>query len=248
MEEKKISKFKENYNKIKKLYDNRRYRALVILGFYAIFFIIVIAMINMSKTEVINKDYEELTTLEKFGKINNYEYTYKIEQTIDGEIIHHNIDGKRNINKEIFTIENNMNTYYIDNNEIYVVRDNNKEKVDNPLNINIWAFQPNNISDFLKSSVLQSTTTDYQNNTIENTYALPLRYFVKFYFNYEMEDEERFVSIIVTEKNDNIIKIEMDFTNIDMSNDYNIFDYNKLEFNYKNIGNVEKIIDINTEQ
>ena len=74
MEEKKISKFKEIYNKIKKLYDNRRYRALVILGFYAIFFIIVIAMINMSKTEVINKDYEELTTLEKFGKINNYEY------------------------------------------------------------------------------------------------------------------------------------------------------------------------------
>lgn len=247
MEKKKVSKFKETYNKIKQLYDNRKYRALVILGFYVIFFLVIIVMINLSKTAVNNSNYEEFTTTEKFKIMNNYEYTYKIEKNLNEEIIYYNIVGKRNINKEIFTVENDINTYYIEDGKIYIFQNSNKEEIDNPLSINLLALRPNNLSDFLKNSTLKSTTNDYQNNTIKNTYLLPIKDFMKLYFNDETFDEENFISIITTEENNQIIKVEMDFTNINM-NEEHIIDVNKLEFNYQNIGSVDEIKDINIEQ
>lgn len=238
MKEKKISK---TYNKIKELYNNRKYRALIILGGYAIFFLVVIMMINLSKTEVSGTDFKELTTIEKFKEINNYEYTYKVEKTLNDEIVYCNIMGRRNINKEIFNIENDTNTYYIENGETYIVQDNNKEKMNDSICINLLVLQPSNISNFLQSSTLQTTTTNHQNNTILNTYSLPLKDFIKLYFYEEIDDEENFVSIITTEENNNIIKIEMDFTNIGIYEEYTI-DFDKLEFNYQNIGKVEEII------
>ena len=107
--------------------------------------------------------------------MNNYEYTYKIEQSINDEIIYYQGIGKHTLEEETFTIENDVNNYYMENNEFYIIKDDLKEKVDNPLPINLLNLKPNNITDFLLASTLQLMTTDYQSNIIINTYLLPIK-------------------------------------------------------------------------
>ncbi|NLL44446.1 MAG: hypothetical protein GX247_02105 [Mollicutes bacterium] len=240
MKEKKNGKIKKIYIRFKEIYKVPRYRALIILGLYFVFFIFVMAIINSAaKTNVIIDNNNELPiTFKKFKEMNNYEYTYKIEQSINDEIIYYQGIGKHTLEEETFTIENDVNNYYMENNEFYIIKDDLKEKVDNPLPINLLNLKPNNITDFLLASTLQLMTTDYQSNIIINTYLLPIKKFIKLYFNDEVNDEENFINIITTEKNNNIIKIEMDLTNINMNEEYSM-DINRLEFNYQNIGNVE---------
>ena len=248
MEEKKISKFKENFNKIKEIYANRRYRALITLGLYFLFFIFVYLIISSGKPISETDNHLPSDMIRDFGAITNYEYTYEIEQTIDNEFIYFNITGERDLNKEVFIVENDSNNYFIENDEIYIIKDNKKEIIlDNPIFTDLLKFRPNNIEKLISSSTLQATTTNHQQNTIIKTYSLTTKDFVKLHFNNEIDNEEDFISINVTEKDNNIIRIEIDFSNMKNNEEYKI-NFNKLEINYYNVGNVKEITNINSEQ
>lgn len=231
-----------NLKNLKELYGNRRYRALFTLGLYAIFFLIVLAIFVSGKSSYNENldDNKDLTTLDKFRAVNNYEYYYNVEKVVGTDTIYYNIEGKRYLNKEVFTIKNDINGYYIEDNILYVTRDNIKEKtLQRPLSVDFTKLKPFNIVDLIKLASLESTTSNYSDDTIKNSYLLPVKDFVRLYFNERVEDKDNsFVGINTYEKDGNITKIEMDLTNADKYENY-IIDFHKLELNYKNISFVK---------
>jgi hypothetical protein len=233
---------KEKIKKAKELYANRRYRALFILGLYAIFFMIVIAIFNTSSSAYVPIEEEKPkdVVLDKFGKLNNYEYSYKIERVIGSDVIYYNVDGKRYQNKEMFVINDDINDYYTENSTIYIIRDNLKEKVlEKPLTVDLLLLRPQNIVNLVLLSQLESKTDIYTDESVRKSYLLPVKDFIKLYFNEEVEENEKFISINTYEKDNEIIKVEIDLSSADQFDQY-IIDFHKLEFNYSNFDKVEE--------
>ena len=235
-------KIQVNFKKIKELYSNRRYRALMNLGLYAIFFIVVFAILmGGSATNNSLKDADkELTTLDRFKVANNYEYYYDIERTIDAGVIYYNVEGKRYLNKEVFNIKDDINGYYVEDDIVYVTRDSIKEKLlQGPLSVDLTKIKPLNIVNLIMQAQLESTTNNYKEGTVKNSYLLPVKDFIRLYFSEIIEDKDNlFISINTYEADGNIIKVEMDLTNADKYEEF-IIDFHKLELNYKSINHVE---------
>ena len=234
-------KIAENFKKFKELYANRRYRAMMILGLYVIFFLIVVAIITTGKTAIMdNDDNQDLTTIDKFKAMNNYEYSYNVEKSFGKDVIYFDIEGKRYFNKEEFNIKDDINGYYVEDNVVYLTRDNVKEKLlDGPLSIDLVKLRPFNLANLIQMAQLETSTNNYTDDTVEKNYLLPVKDFIKLYFNADVEDKDGdFVSIKTYEKDGNITKVEMDLTKADKYDDY-LIDCHKLEFNYSNINQVK---------
>lgn len=104
---------------LKELIYNKRYRSIIILVFYAIFFVALISFMNTNRSN----ELENVTThdvLKGFELIYNNNFAYKYTVELDNKVITY--DGKKNKLKEQFKVSDGSNEreYYIDNDQIYI--------------------------------------------------------------------------------------------------------------------------------
>lgn len=118
------------FNKIKEIWQNRRYRSIIIL-FFILYFSFVFSLINASKsTEV------KLTGLEAFKVKTNYSYTieylgnyYNLNNMPD-ELKKYNIENYNP--KNIYNLIKNAtleSTNYIENSNTYIISETSVNKI-----------------------------------------------------------------------------------------------------------------------
>lgn len=159
----------------KKLWGNKRYRSILILVLYFIFFgvIIGVAHSNYQDYELndVNDSNQEITVLEKMTEWNNYQdnYSYKIfsndleicQVLVEDGVVNFKVDDK---------------DYVIINNNIYLKKNEDLKKVNKISNINIdipvEKLNVEDIMNYVKSIEVDS----YTDNSIK--YQIPSSYFI----------------------------------------------------------------------
>lgn len=159
----------------KKLWGNKRYRSILILVLYFIFFgvIIGVAHSNYQDYELndVNDSNQEITVLEKMTEWNNYQdnYSYKIfsndleicQVLVEDGVVNLKVDDK---------------DYVIINNNIYLKKNEDLKKVNKISNINIdipvEKLNVEDIMNYVKSIEVDS----YTDNSIK--YQIPSSYFI----------------------------------------------------------------------
>jgi len=205
---------KEKINKIKELWKIPRYKALLKLVFFGIFFlfiylfILIVSLVN-GKTEIITK-----TTLENYNEMTSYEYTYNINYILNNETLQKKITGTKYNNENIFKILSNK--YYIENNFIYDY--NTKEVINNLNEYDLLNLETNKISELINSST-DKNVTKYNDGKIKTEY------------------KNENIILITYEENNYIYKIDLDLTTLLNDTNKKITYYN-IEINYDNINNI----------
>lgn len=238
---------KENEEKIpfREKMKDKKYSAKVQLIGYGVFIIIIIIYVNISSK---NYDYNyankvdgttsnitsgtiEQSILEKID--NNYDYKISVEIVNDkDETTNYTYQGSKY--KEITKILSEDTTYYLKNNEYYKETDGNYDLVsekDIYKELEIKYIELEEIKNYIKKSSLDHTT-NYSNGEIVSTYYLYLKDILPNYY------EEDYVGIDVIEK-DNILSIEIDYSNLMNYKDNTIKTY-KVKSEYSNINSVEE--------
>ena len=170
----------------KKLWANKRYRSLLILFLYFIFFGLIIGSVrsnykNMEDYPIEDKK-EEFSIVEKMTSWDNYnsDYQYKI-------IVNDKEEAICNIKDGIVNLTVNDKNYTIINNNIYLNKNDDLKKMnkidDLKISIPIIKLNIKNIMDYLKTLEIDS----YEENNIN--YYVPTSYFV--------DGEEESVSVEV---------------------------------------------------
>ena len=176
-----FKKTKEKINKneyvvlFKKVWANKRYRSLLILFLYFIFFGLILgsARSNYKNMDYVPKEEkkEEVTVVEKMSSWNNYDddYSYKIVVN-DKEV------ATCAINDGIVNLFVSDKNYTIINNNIYLNKNDDLKKInkidDLELSIPIAKLHVKNILDYLGSLEIDS----YKENSV--SYYVPISYFI----------------------------------------------------------------------
>lgn len=159
----------------KKLWANKRYRSLLILLLYFIFFGIIIGSVrsNYKNMDNIPEDdkKEEVTVVEKMSSWNNYNDDYEYN------IVVNDLDAATcNVKDGIVNLTVNNKNYTIINNNIYLNRNDDLKKVNKitelKISIPVTKLNVKNIMDYLRNLEIDS----YQENTIN--YYVPASYFI----------------------------------------------------------------------
>ena len=159
----------------KKLWANKRYRSLLILLLYFIFFGIIIGSVrsNYKNMDNIPEDdkKEEVTVVEKMSSWNNYNDDYEYN------IVVNDLDAATcNVKDGIVNLTVNNKNYTIINNNIYLNRNDDLKKVNKitelKISIPVTKLNVKNIMDYLRNLEIDS----YQENKIN--YYVPASYFI----------------------------------------------------------------------
>lgn len=159
----------------KKMWDNKRYRSILILVIYFIFFGIIIGVTRenyKNMDSVSNEDRkEEITVVEKMASWDNYNDDYEYN------ILVNDLDAATcNVKDGIVNLTVNNENYTIINNNIYLNKNDDLKKVNKitelKISISVTKLNVKNIMDYLRSLEIDS----YQENTIN--YYVPASYFV----------------------------------------------------------------------
>lgn len=213
-------KFKE---KFKEYWQVPRYKALIKMGFYFIFLIIVGIIITINGKQSAppkeeEKPIEEKSLVELQSALleNNYEFTYQI--TSNNEITRYN--GKRFKDKELGYKETKdiYLRYYKENNISYKLVLGQKQPINNLYEIDSNFLEASYIFDLIK---LEKTVKDYQENLRVN--------------NYDFMIEENPIKVSIFYNATEINEIDITY----FGNDYKL--------SYKNIGNIleEDVVNFN---
>lgn len=204
---------KEN-NYVKKfleLWNTPRYRSLIILGLYFIFFVFVIATIrsgykNNTTTSVTKKD-----VLEEYRLLDNYQYKMTIETDTNKTLI-----GQVYKDKQTFTYNNE--NYYISYGKVYIKNDT-YEEIDMPLlDFDVWRFTPTFITNLRLSGKLDATT-EYADKSISKTYLVPIKVYRDNYYDIDYEsgvvsDLEESIKLTIYQNDTKVTKVELDLTSV----------------------------------
>lgn len=222
MEEKK-SKWKI----FKEAWHDPKKHAIICLILYAIFFLSIFVIYKITEiTSSIkyedNDKYQEESILEKYKKMDNYEYSYKINYN---NIIY-NIDGTIYNKYEKFILNNTKENFYIENNGLEF--DNNYLELENKLNLNLENLKPYNIYNII-NDIEPNETTEYKDGSKKEIYNLKLEN-IKGILKQNYSNLSDDVIITLYSENDKINKIEIDI-------DTSLLKEN-IVIEYKNIGNI----------
>lgn len=223
----KLTNFFKNF---KTIWSNKRYKSLIILGLWILFFAIVVLIVRIQSDKI--KQYNDqqpviLSINEILENINSYSFTYQI-QNDDETII---IDGT-NYNEE-FVVTLKEKRYYI-NDYVYLINGEKLVKQENPFEINFNVFNIQKIYNLIKN---RNPLYEIKENNMTTSIYKVLLYEI----NEEMTDETMEISI--TKSEDKIQNILLDLTQyinceqlrykkftlsivIDDINDISKFDYN----------------------
>ena len=209
--------FKNNeyVQKFLELWNIPRYRSLIKLCIYFIFFLVVIASINTSSTN----HYVEpkVDVMEEYKKLTSYHYT----ATIKNEIVESYVGYTYN-NKHLILF-NEDNYYYED--DLYKEYEDGYQKLDNALfDFDIWKFTPSFISSLIQNGEF-SSKTEYVDGSTSDTYLVSVSNFISLYFN-DVTNSSENISITIYKNEDKVKKVELDLTNIYNLKEFsNAFDY-----------------------
>lgn len=228
-----FNRIKENgyVQKFLEIWNNPRYRSLIILGLYAIFFIFVIAYIRSLNNN--SMKVEKVDTVQEYKSMDNYQYRATIKNEDVKTLI-----GKVDKQNQILTYNNS--DYYIVNDKIYTKEDKYIELEDKLLDFDIWKFNPKFISELLEKGEVNSKT-EFTDGTNAKSYLVKVSDFIKLYFGDETEDD-RFVNVTVYQSSTQITKVELDITNI-----YNMGQYANssnyiITLEYEFVGQISPIV------
>lgn len=207
---------KEKFEKLKELWAIPRYKAIIKLILFIIFFALIYLIMfiatffgeKIDTTEEVKK-----TALENYVSMNSYEYTYEINYILNKQNITKKIIGTKYNDKNDFKILNDK--YYIKDNMIY----NSSDEVVNNINeYDLLELDPIKIVTKLGETT-DKKVTKYNDGKIKTEYNSNL-------YN------------IITYEDDNYIsEIELDLTNI-VKEKNNKITYYSIKIIYTNINNI----------
>ena len=192
----------EAYKKYKELRSNSRTSAIMSLGIWLVFFIVIIIFVRGINSGNSSRQINNVNS-----RLNNYEYTYINNQmTVFGQIY----DGK-----QIFTISNNK--YYYNGENVYLVNGKMLELMPN-FDLNILKITAKMIDDL-------TINLDFTQNGEVRQYLVPLVNFINLYeFDVRVDLSEASNYNIIVQKyydEDDLYKIEVDLSNYYKFNNLN---------------------------
>lgn len=205
-----MKKLRETYESFSKAMENRRIRAIVILGMYVIFFLIIFLMLNFGKSvnhnvnTNTNSNNNQIDKKANYANISSqYKYIANIEIKENNEISKFQITGKKpDIEKsEIIKKYNNDSKEY--------------EESQKPVIINDEFFNLSTVINYVNNLDYEFSTS-YKDNTILKNYLVPINL-----VNETISSNDN-IEINVYEQNNNITKIIIDSTNYDKLRNNNI--------------------------
>jgi hypothetical protein len=234
----------------KEIWQNKRYKALIQLGLYLIFFIFLFSLISKS-----NEPIENETGDKDNNKIKNnfaYNYTFEIKKEGIEKIINYTglVNNDENLGKK--DIDNKVSEYYLKGDKTYIlgVVDGKWREQEEDYNIyeemDVTFINYDNIQRMIEKSELVSTETLHREKMIIKNYEISLIDTINIYNdinNIELENEEEIegsLLIKLYEKDNLSFKIEMDITDLIKYYDALIERYFVI-LDYSDIGNVSSI-------
>ncbi len=221
MTENEEPKLKIYFKKFKQLWGDKRYRSIIILLLYFLFFIILFSFLNLNKS-VIDTNYKKTINFKNYDA---YEFSANI--SINGFV--YDVQGKRYKNKYDFLYsEQQFNLSYDD-----ILASDLDINI-----INLFRYTPNLIYNMLENSTLLSEKKIIADNTIIKEYSLGIEKYLQILdyglLNYNLDDQ---ILITVTELNNQVIKIELNLSNFykNIEEDYQEY---VIAIDYNNINNV----------
>lgn len=197
-----FEKIKENdkYIAFNKVWGNKRYHGLIVLGIWFIFFAIVIIFlkfkisnINSSKQDVV----PTLTINEILSNINSYSFTYEIQNENETK----ELNGSSYNNEFVITLDSSK--YYIKD-YVYIIEEELLKKVDNPFEVDISKINIKSIYEWIKDK--NPLYESNENDTKISTYKVLLN-------NLILESVDEDIEITINKKENKIEKISLDLTN-----------------------------------
>lgn len=189
----------------KEFMQDPKKRAILSLSIYFVFFLVIIIAIRLNPI----KRTLPKTSIEKWGLQNEYNFIYTFsskEQTLilngnfkEGESFFEIEDRKYKTENQKFYLEDSMEEYQFEDAFIKSV---------------FFDINAKKISDWIKRGMLEYTST-YSDGTLKKNYQIP-----KKEFNKEKTDTTDMFSLAIYERENTLIKIEIEFQELKESNKY----------------------------
>lgn len=220
------------FKRIREYWKIPRYRALIKLGLYIFFFVIVllyIRIMNLLSTRV--ESTPEVNAMVTFATMDNYEYYYEINSGISS----YTISGIRYGNQDNFRIGND--SFYVENNVIYSV--DGLKDITNIIPIDLVLLRPERMYQFLQSST-DANKIEYQNGESKVTYIIPVTEFnIIFLQEIDLSNTD-VVEVTTYEKNHQIYKLDLNIYNLMKLLDPTLESYS-IQITYDNINNIKSV-------
>ncbi|MDD2377304.1 MAG: hypothetical protein PHD10_01320 [Bacilli bacterium] len=230
-----MKKVKNLFKKLKELWGIPRYNALMKLGLWVIFFIFVSAYINgnsyQSKNPQSNNSDNKELAINNYKKMDNYRFSFKVTG-----ISNKTITGKKY--KERLIINYNDKTYYNEEDINYLIVE---EKIDSiaelelPIDLNL--LKPSDIYNLIKLGTLEEQINNVNNKSVGKKYLISNKRILMHYYDILSEDETS-IELTAYEENNNINKVVIDFTNLNIGENLTDLKGAIITIEYSNINSV----------
>lgn len=205
---------KEKIEKFKELWAVPRYKAIIELIMFFIFFAVIFLIMFIMSLFAEEEPIEiKKSTIENFTSMENYEYIYEINYIINKETLTKEIKGTKYDSTNNFKILSDK--YYIKDNSIF---NSNDEIVTNINEYDLIELEPINIVTKLNEIENKNITT-YNDGKIKTEYNSDL------------------YSITTYEEDNYIYEIDLDLTN-KIKETNNKITYYSIKITYTNINNI----------
>ncbi|MEG2311304.1 MAG: hypothetical protein RSB72_01240 [Bacilli bacterium] len=205
--------------KTKEIWKNKRYRSLIILAFYALFFVIVFVFLNINTNKAIKPPVPK-TTIQNYAELSNYEFTLEVNIIKDNKEIKNICQGKTN---QKTTIINDR--YYLKDDKIYEIVNDKINLISNPfVDFDLFDLKPHNLATIIKKGVL-NYETKYADGSIEKSYLVLLADVIANFDDKKINDPKSSVEVIIKEKNKQIKNIQLDLSNYRKYQDDHVSSY-----------------------
>ena len=215
------------FNKVKEYLKDPKKKSLTLLGIYIVFFIFVFAITSGSSEPQSIKSFEEkeeISFLDNYKEMKGYEYKIQFME----DTITRSMEGTYYKDTTLFNY--NGLRYFYENELLYAI-DNDSYYLSN-IEYNITKLFNNNFYTILEQSKEDSKTT-FNDNTSKMIYTIDSNIFNKYF----LETESNFNSLTnieITIKDNYIINISIDLTNLNLT-------LNKIQIEYNNINNIKSL-------
>lgn len=197
-------------DKLKTIWEVKRYRSIAILLIYVIFFIFVFGLLKPNDDPKIlpSKEVKEKTILETYQEMNNYSFLLQIKEVKNNNEMIYNHQGKTD---GVVTLVND--NIYLKDNVIYEIVDNKIKILSATFtDVNLFKLKPYNVSKLISLGEL-NYETKYADGSIEKSYLVPLKDIVENFKNEILEDMKTTVEIKMKEKDNKVLNVELDLSN-----------------------------------
>ncbi len=215
-----MKKIKETFKIIRELWKHPKYHALIMLGFYFLFFFILSIMIRTSKNREVTEP-KIVNTLDNYTMMTSYEYDVNILLNDTDKV---SLEGIKY--KEINEFEDTItkNKYYFLDNQI-MDKTTSEEIKDARFFINLNSITVNNLVNILKNNK-ETKELKYNDGAIKKEYIINNITFSDCFietFNIETNEKNNYISNIKLNfiYNNNIYNVEINYKNINNIKSYN---------------------------